>query len=55
MTQDPTRYEHKTTISDRLPNAEQLDKLSEEGWELIQIIATALGTVLYLRRLKPLN
>ncbi len=31
-------YEHRTVIGDGLISAEQLNSMSEEGWELIQII-----------------
>lgn len=36
-------YEHLTQIGTEIPSAEYLDKINEEGWELIQIVPHILG------------
>lgn len=45
---------HKTLMADALISAEQLDRMYQEGWSLIQILETKInGTpqyVFYFRR-----
>lgn len=36
-------FEYKTVLGTGLPNHKQFDELSEEGWELVQIIPYVEG------------
>ena len=53
-------YEYKTMTGEGLPGEKQLNILSEEGWEMVQIIPFVPGMIeisegdvaMYLRRMK---
>lgn len=43
-------WEYKVFEGDSLPNEQNLNELSEQGWELIQIIDRGGYVYVYLRR-----
>lgn len=47
-------FEHQTIQADAPPSAGQLDELSQEGWELIQLLPLIGGEtyIMYMRRAK---
>lgn len=43
-------YEYNVLEGDSLPNAENLNKLAQDGWELVQIIDRGGYVYVYVRR-----